>query len=114
LPSAEVTGSDVFAALADPTRRSVLQEVAARGSATATELASPLGITRQAVAKHLAVLADAGLVDAARAGRETRYRPTPAPMSDAISWMTEVGARWDERLAGLERQVARRRGRGGS
>ena len=108
-----MTGSDVFAALADPTRRSVLQEVAARGSATATELAPPLGITRQAVAKHLAVLAEAGLVDAARAGRETRYRPTPAPMSEAISWMAEVGARWDERLAGLERQVARRRGRGG-
>jgi DNA-binding transcriptional ArsR family regulator len=104
-----VPPADVFSALADPTRRTVLQEVAVRGSATATELASPLGITRQAVAKHLAVLADAGLVDARRAGRETRYLPTPAPMSEAISWMTEVGARWDERLAALERQVARRR-----
>jgi DNA-binding transcriptional ArsR family regulator len=104
-----VPHADVFSALADPTRRTVLQEVAARGSATATELATPLGITRQAVAKHLAVLADAGLVDPRRAGRETRYLPTPAPMSEAISWMTEVGARWDERLAALERQVARRR-----
>jgi DNA-binding transcriptional ArsR family regulator len=106
-----VTVPDVFGALADPTRRTVLQEVAARGSATATELAAPLGITRQAVAKHLAVLSDAGLVDARRTGRETRYRPTPAPMGDAISWMTEVGGRWDERLAALERQVARRRER---
>jgi DNA-binding transcriptional ArsR family regulator len=105
---------DVFAALADPTRRTVLEEVASRGSATATELAAPLGITRQAVAKHLGVLADAGLVDARRAGRETRYRPTPAPMGEAISWMAEVGARWDERLAALERSVVRRRGRGGS
>jgi DNA-binding transcriptional ArsR family regulator len=104
-----VPHSDVFSALADPTRRTVLEEVAARGSATATELAEPLGITRQAVAKHLAVLAGAGLVDPRRAGRETRYRPTPAPMSEAISWMTEVGAQWDERLAALERQVARRR-----
>ena len=102
---------DVFSALADRTRRNVLEEVATRGSATATELAVPLGISRQAVAKHLGVLADAGLVDGRRAGRETRYRPTPAPMSDAISWMTEVGGRWDERLAALERQVARRRGR---
>jgi DNA-binding transcriptional ArsR family regulator len=110
-----VSGSpDVFAALADPTRRVVLQEVASRGSATATELAAPLGITRQAVAKHLGVLSHAGLVDGHRAGRETRYRPTPAPMSDAISWMTEVGARWDDRLAGLERQVAKRRSRGQS
>jgi DNA-binding transcriptional ArsR family regulator len=107
-----VTQSDVFGALADPTRRTVLEEVAARGSATATELAAPLGITRQAVAKHLAVLAGAGLVDARRAGRETRYRPTPAPMGEAISWMAEVGARWDERLAALERSVARRRGAG--
>jgi len=106
-----VTRDDVFAALGDPTRRTVLQEVAARGSATATELAPPLGITRQAVAKHLAVLAEAGLVDAQRAGRETRYRPTPAPMGEAISWMTGVGAQWDGRLAALERQVARRRGR---
>jgi DNA-binding transcriptional ArsR family regulator len=104
-----VSGADVFAALADPTRRAVLQEVASRGSVTATELAGPLGITRQAVAKHLGVLAEAGLVDGRRAGRETRYRPTPAPMGEAISWMTEVGAQWDDRLAGLERAVARRR-----
>jgi DNA-binding transcriptional ArsR family regulator len=91
---------DVFSALADPTRRTVLEEIATRGSATATELAVPLG-----------VLADAGLVDGRRAGRETRYTPTPAPMGEAISWMTEVGGRWDERLAALERQVARRRAR---
>jgi len=99
-----------LAALADPTRRTVLEQVATRGSATATELAAPLGISRQAVAKHLGVLADAGLVDGRRAGRETRYRPTPAPMGEAISWMTEIGGRWDERLAALERSVAQRRG----
>jgi DNA-binding transcriptional ArsR family regulator len=108
------TEPDVFAALADPTRRTVLEQVAARGSATATELAAPLGISRQAVAKHLGVLSDAGLVDGRRAGRETRYRPTPAPMGEAISWMTEVGGRWDERLAALERQVERRRSTRGS
>jgi len=103
---------DVFAALGDPTRRTVLSEVSTRGSATATELAVPLGVSRQAVAKHLAVLADAGLVNARREGRETRYRPTPAPMGDAISWMAGVGGAWDDRLAALERQVARRRARG--
>ena len=107
-----MTQPDVFAALADPTRRTVMREVSSRGSATATELAPPLGVTRQAVAKHLAVLADAGLVDGRREGRETRYRPTPAPLGDAISWMTSVGGAWDDRLAALERQVARRRERG--
>jgi len=55
------------------------------------------------------VLAHAGLVDGRREGRETRYRPTPAPMGEAIGWMTEVGSAWDDRLAGLERAVARRR-----
>ncbi len=93
----------VFAALADPTRRAVLADVAARGSATATELAADRAVTRQAVAKHLGTLADAGLVAPERAGRETRYRPTPEPFSDAIAWMTEVGGRWDERLGRLRR-----------
>jgi DNA-binding transcriptional ArsR family regulator len=87
-------------------------EVSARGSATATELAVPLGVTRQAVAKHLAVLADAGLVNARRERRETRYRPTPAPLGEAISWMADVGGEWDDRLAALKRQVVRRRARG--
>ena len=104
--------TDVFAALADPTRRTVLREVSERGSATATELAGPLGVSRQAVAKHLGVLADAHLVDARREGRETRFRPTPAPLGDAISWMTSIGGAWDERLAVLARQVEKRRARG--
>jgi DNA-binding transcriptional ArsR family regulator len=102
--------SDVFAALADPTRREILEAVAARGSVTATQLAGELPMTRQAVAKHLAVLSDAGLVAGRREGRETRFRPTPAPLSDAVDWIAGVGAGWDERLAALER-VARRRGR---
>ena len=104
---------DVFAALADATRRSVLREISERGSATATELAGPLGVSRQAVAKHLGVLADARLVDARREGRETRYRPTPAPLGEAISWMTGIGSAWDERLAALAQHVERRRARGG-
>ena len=105
--------TDVFAALADATRRSVLREISERGSATATELAGPLGVSRQAVAKHLGVLAEAHLVDARREGRETRYRPTPAPLGEAISWMTGVGGAWDERLAALAQHVERRRARGG-
>jgi DNA-binding transcriptional ArsR family regulator len=92
---------DVFAALADPTRRTVMREVSVRGSATATELAPPLGVTRQAVAKHLAALQRAGLVEPRRHGRETRYVLTPAPLADAMDWMAQVGAGWDQRLARL-------------
>jgi DNA-binding transcriptional ArsR family regulator len=95
----------VFAALADPTRRAVLRAVAAGEASTATELAAQLPISRQAVAKHLAALERAHLVDAHRAGRETRFEATPAPLGDAIAWMSEVGAQWDARLGALGQAV---------
>lgn len=98
----------VFAALGDPGRRSLVEAVAARGSATATELAAELPVTRQAVAKQLGALSQAGLLRARRAGRETRYEVTPEPLEDAVAWMVEVGAAWDERLAALRRSVTAR------
>jgi DNA-binding transcriptional ArsR family regulator len=97
----------VFAALGDPGRRSLIEAVAARGSATATELAAELPVTRQAVAKQLGALADAGLLRAKRAGRETRYEVTPEPLEDAMGWMVSVGSAWDERLEALRRSLAR-------
>ena len=100
----------VFAALGDAGRRSLVESVAARGSATATELAAALPVTRQAVAKQLAALAEAGLLRATRSGRETRYEVTPEPLEDAVAWMVSVGAAWDERLAALRRSLAARRG----
>jgi DNA-binding transcriptional ArsR family regulator len=102
--SADAAAGAVFAALADPTRRSLLETIADRPRATATELAGALPISRQAVNKHLAALADAGLLDRARAGREVRYSVTPGPLGDAVSWMAAVGGQWDERLAALGRQ----------
>jgi DNA-binding transcriptional ArsR family regulator len=101
--------SDVFAALADPSRRFVVETLAARGSATATELAAELPITRQAVSKHLAALEAAGLVVPTRAGRETRYRLKPERLGDAASWIERVGAQWDERLAALRENLAGKR-----
>ena len=98
----------VFSALADPTRRHVVERLAQRGSVTATEVAGDLPMTRQAVAKHLAALADAGLVEARREGRETRYRLEPEPLAGAMEWMAAVGGRWDERLAKLARRVSAR------
>jgi DNA-binding transcriptional ArsR family regulator len=97
----------VFAALADPTRRRVMLSLSERGPATATRLARDLPVTRQAVAKHLAALQEAGLVAGERVGREHRYRLTPAPLADAVSWMASVGARWDERLDRLRSLVHR-------
>jgi DNA-binding transcriptional ArsR family regulator len=92
----------VFGALADSTRRSLLSALADR-TATATELAEGLPISRQAVLKHLNALADAGLVSRERSGREVRYSVTPAPLSGAVSWIATVGAQWDDRLATLAR-----------
>jgi DNA-binding transcriptional ArsR family regulator len=90
----------VFGALADPTRRRLLAALA-HHPATATELASDLPVSRQAVVKHLGALAEAGLLERKRSGREVRYRVTAAPLSDAVSWIATVGAQWDDRLASL-------------
>jgi DNA-binding transcriptional ArsR family regulator len=99
----------VFAALSDRNRRFVLETLARRETATATELAAELPVTRQAVAKHLAALGEAGLVDATREGRESRYRLTPGPLGDAMAWLVSVGAAWDERLGSLRAYVERER-----
>jgi DNA-binding transcriptional ArsR family regulator len=97
----------VFDALGDHGRRSLVEAVATRGTATATELAADLPVTRQAVAKQLALLADAGLLRATRSGRETRYEVTPEPLGEAVEWMVSVGAAWDDRLARLGSLLAR-------
>jgi DNA-binding transcriptional ArsR family regulator len=91
----------VFEALADPMRRRLLQTISGAPS-TATELAGALPISRQAVAKHLTALSQAGLLERERSGRDVRYHVTPAPLSQAVSWMADVGGQWDERLARLE------------
>jgi len=95
----------VFGALADENRRYLVEALAARDTATATELASELPVTRQAVSKHLAALGEAGLVESSRVGRETRYRLTPGALGDALGWMERIGAQWDSRLAALRRHL---------
>jgi len=91
----------VFNALGDPTRLQVVESLASEGEMTATELAEQIPVTRQAIAKHLATLSEAGLVSSESHGREVRYRLTPAPMRQAVAWLAETGAEWDERLARL-------------
>ena len=99
----------MFAALADPTRRQVVELLAGTDGATATELSGRLPVTRQAVAKHLGALADAGLVTSSRAGREVHYELRPEALTDAVDWMVAVGAQWDRRLAALQRHVGKSR-----
>ena len=111
-PDVDARAGAVFEALADPTRRAVLRDVATRGPRTATEVAAGLPVSRQAVAKHLAVLREAGLVAHERAGREARFTATLAPLADAEGWLRSAGAAWDARLRRLE-QLAERSRAGG-
>lgn len=97
----------VFTALADPTRRELVRLMNERPTVTASALAADLPMTRQAIAKHLAGLADAGLARSQRSGRETQYALTPEPLADAMAWMLAAGARWDDRLDRLERSLER-------
>ncbi|HEY6533072.1 MAG TPA: metalloregulator ArsR/SmtB family transcription factor [Acidimicrobiales bacterium] len=96
----------VLGALGDPTRRSLLQAVAEQGPLTATEMARPAGISRQAVSKHLAALERAGLVRSTRVGREARYEVVPGSLDPAAAWLDRVGATWDRRLTRLRRHLA--------
>lgn len=105
-PQRQLAVDAVFTALSDPTRRRVVEVLSQRPSVTASGLAQELPITRQAIAKHLTTLVDAGLVSAAHEGRETRYRLTPEPLAGAMRWMASAGARWDQRLARLAQRLA--------
>lgn len=96
-------GDELWTAVADPTRRRLLDVLLAHGEATATTLASELPVTRQAVAKHLAVLGRAGLVEGRRHGREVRYAVRPERLDAATRGMARVAAEWDERLAAIKR-----------
>lgn len=100
----------LFGILADPTRRTVMRKLSEEGPRSATELSGELPVSRQAVSKHLASLADAGLVEVASVeGREKRYRLTPGPLADATWWMASLGAQWDERLEALRSHLRKRR-----
>jgi ArsR family transcriptional regulator, cadmium/lead-responsive transcriptional repressor len=96
---------ELWAAVADPTRRRMLDVLLTEGDGTATTLARELPVTRQAVAKHLAVLHRAGLVEGARQGREVRYAVRPQQLDAAARSMASVAARWDQRLMAIK-QIA--------
>lgn len=93
----------LWAAIADPTRQRLLDLLLASGEATATTLARNLPITRQGIAKHLAVLERAGLVEATRTGREVRFAVREERLDQATRRMARILARWDDRLATIKR-----------
>jgi DNA-binding transcriptional ArsR family regulator len=92
----------LWAAVAEPGRRQVLDALLAEGEATPTTLARALPITRQAVSKHLAVLLEAGVVTQRRDGREVRYTVSPDRLADAARVMGAAAARWQSRLRAIK------------
>ena len=99
------TTQPLFAALADPMRRSLIANLAKKSPKTATQLATEYPITRQGILKHLTILQQAGLVRVSQAGRDKRYFLRPEPLSEVERWVEEIGALWDRRLLRLKTMI---------
>ena len=106
-----MASNDVFDALGDPTRRRILGLLTQRGPSTATTLGAELGISRQAAAKHLDQLRDAGLTSAARSGRETRHEVVPVRLEQAAAWLDARAREWEGRAERIRRAVEQRAAR---
>jgi ArsR family transcriptional regulator, cadmium/lead-responsive transcriptional repressor len=100
---AEQVDDELWSAIGDPTRRRMVDLLLVDGQGTATTLGQQLPVTRQAVAKHLSVLDRVGLVRAAPAGRERRYRVNDAQLARAVAQLSSVGSAWDARLRRIKR-----------
>jgi len=94
---------ELWSAIADPSRRRLVDLLVRSGEATASSLAKDVPFTRQAVIKHLGVLEDAGLVVRQREGREVLFRLEPNRLDDATRAMAQVAKDWDGRLAMIKR-----------
>lgn len=96
----------VFTAVADPTRRGILERLRHSGALSVRQIADPMAISRQAVTKHLDTLAGAGLIRVKRRGRERLHSLDPQPLRRLGSWLEPYAEFWDERLERLEQHLA--------
>ena len=94
--------NQVFAALADPTRRGIFERLSREGEQTVRRLTAKSNVSQPAVSKHLGVLKRAGLVRARHQGRQTHYRVRPRALAPLVSWMNYYSRFWHERLDRLE------------
>ena len=97
----------LFRALADPTRRSLFEQLTRKGEQTVHALTTYAGVSQPAVSKHLTVLKRAKLVRHRRHGRETHYRAHPEALAPMVSWLSDYGAFWRDRFDRLEALLER-------
>jgi DNA-binding transcriptional ArsR family regulator len=95
----------VFAAVADPTRRLLLERLRGSGPMSISELGDGLPMTRQAVTKHLAVLRDSGLIRVRRSGRERLHELDAEPLREVDDWLRPYAEAWDRRIEALRRHL---------
>jgi len=98
-----LTDDQLWSAIAEPSRRRVLDLLVAGGPSTASSLAHDVPFSRQAVIKHLVVLEHAGLVNRHREGREVRFRVAPQRLDDAARALADLASKWDQRLQAIKR-----------
>ncbi|HEU5340336.1 metalloregulator ArsR/SmtB family transcription factor [Edaphobacter sp.] len=103
----QANADNVFRALADPTRRSLFEEMARQGEQTVHALTRYAGVSQPAVSKHLSVLKRAKLVGHRREGRETHYRARPEALASMADWLKVYGAFWHDRFDRLEEVLER-------
>lgn len=101
MESADAAATKIFQALADPSRRAIF-EALSRGEAAVKELTARFALSQPAVSQHLAILKDAGLVQARREGRSVIYRVEPRGMQPLVDWIAHHRAFWPERVGRLE------------
>ena len=100
---------DIFLALADPTRRAIVDRLASGEEPTLSALAAPFEISLPAVAKHVRILVRAGLVADSRVGRERRCRLVGEPLATADEWLVRHRVFWQDQLGSLKEYMERRR-----
>jgi DNA-binding transcriptional ArsR family regulator len=102
--------NDVFGAIADPTRRAILQQLG-RSPARVTEIARNFPVSLNAISKHIIVLQQAGLVRQEVRGRSRICSLNAQPLRDASLWIEKMRGFWEARLDALERHIAAKRGK---
>ena len=99
--------SDIFRALADPTRRAIFERLTRKGEQTVHALTGSFDVSQPAISKHLTVLKRAKLVRHRREGRETHYTARPQSLAPLVNWVSQYGAYWNERFDRLENLLER-------